>query len=92
MVSNFPSLVPSLGADTIRWFVPKQQPIRRDFGVSRSTINTGSIEVFKQDRAVCPFCALSEFSLASSGKDRILLVAPLSGHFAFILREMVSGL
>ena len=29
---------------------------------------------------------------ANLGQRRILLVAPLSGHFAFLLRDMVAGL
>ena len=51
------------------------------------------VEVHKTDLAKWPFCTLSEFAGgASGGHKRILLVAPLSGHFAFILREMVLGL
>jgi poly(3-hydroxybutyrate) depolymerase len=81
-----------MGADAIRWFVPKQQPIRRDFGVLQSFANGRSAEISTRDKAVWPFCVLSEFSSTSSADNRILVVAPLSGHFAFILREMVAEL
>ena len=92
MVLSFPSLLPYAGTDSIRWFASRQQPIRRDFAVSQAPLNGRSLEIYRHDRAAWSFCALPEFRSSPQEKDRILLVAPLSGHFAFILREMVTGL
>lgn len=41
-----------------------------------------------------PFCTLREYSTqrATTNWPRALLIAPLSGHFALLLREMVLGL
>jgi poly(3-hydroxybutyrate) depolymerase len=91
MISHFPSLAP-LGADALRWFVPRDQPAQKGFRIA--TVGDGGrrVEVHKSDLAKWPFCTLSEFAGDPCGKQRILLVAPLSGHFAFILREMVVGL
>jgi poly(3-hydroxybutyrate) depolymerase len=91
MISRFPSVMP-FGADALRWFVPRNEPARRGFSIS--TVGQGShqLDVHTSELAQWPFCTLAEFASASSGNKRILLVAPLSGHFAFILREMVLGL
>jgi poly(3-hydroxybutyrate) depolymerase len=90
MISHPKSVMP-LGADALRWFVPRNEPAQRGFRISTAGEGGRRVEVRKSDLAKWPFCTLSEFT-ADADKHRILLVAPLSGHFAFILREMVSGL
>jgi len=46
------------------------------------------LEVF-QDK---PFCKLIHFKQATPGKKKVLLVAPLSGHHATLLRDTVRSL
>jgi poly(3-hydroxybutyrate) depolymerase len=76
--------------------------MRRDFGIAQITTPRGPAEIVRRDLASLPFCTLTEFAakpaagtpqdrLAHMPRDRVLLVAPMSGHFAFILREMVLG-
>ncbi len=71
--------------------------MRRDFGIAQITTPCGPAQVVRRDLASLPFCTLTEFAIRPAGdaspapRDRVLLVAPMSGHFAFILREMVLG-
>ena len=81
-----------IGTNALRWFVPRNEPAQRGFRISTVRVAGRRVEVRKTDLAKWPFCTLSEFAGDPSGNKRILLVAPLSGHFAFILREMVLGL
>ena len=81
-----------IGANALRWFVPRDEPAHRGFRISTVGEAGHRVEVHKTDLAKWPFCTLSEFARDPEGQKRILLVAPLSGHFAFILREMVLGL
>lgn len=81
----------SHASELIRWFTPSQQPVRRSFGLTKNS-QRHSIEIRQRDVNRWPFCILTEFSASQSPEHRVLLVAPLSGHFAFILRELVAGL
>ena len=81
-----------MGANALRWFVPRNEPAQRGFRISAVPEGSHRTAVHKSDLAKWPFCTLSEFTGDPVGNRRILLVAPLSGHFAFILREMVLGL
>ena len=65
--------------------------MRRNFGISELTKGGRRVEIVQRDVARSPFCVLTEFASMPSPAERILLVAPLSGHYAFILREMVLG-
>lgn len=60
------------------------QPVRlrgRDFAVRQETVSAG------------PFASLLRFSLDGlSGRPRVLLIAPLAGHFATLLRGTVRTL
>jgi poly(3-hydroxybutyrate) depolymerase len=81
-----------IGANALRWFVPRNEPAQKGFRIPSIGEDGQRLKVDKADLVRWPFCTLSEFTGGSSGKNRILLVAPLSGHFAFILREIVIGL
>lgn len=81
-----------ISTSAMRWFAPTEQPVRRGFGIRHIAVGRGFIDVNQRDLAVWPFCALSEFRAAGPGRNRVLLVAPLSGHFPFILRELVIDL
>jgi len=91
MISPYPSVMP-VGANGLHWFIPRDEPVQRGFRISTADQDGHRVEVHKSDLAKWPFCTLSEFAGHAADGRRILLVAPLSGHFAFILREMILGL
>ncbi len=92
MVTSLASFAGPLTASSLRWFVPTQQPARRAFGLAVPAEIWSRGTICKRDLVTKPFCVLSEFSMRRDAPRRILLVAPLSGHFPFILREVVAGL
>jgi poly(3-hydroxybutyrate) depolymerase len=69
----------------------RPQLIRRDFGIKGVGGANGAIEVRQHDLAALRLCTLTEFAAMPAAADRVLLIAPLSGHFAFLLRDMVVG-
>lgn len=90
----------SSAANMWKWFADREQPSRRAFGLASpepGTAGAGQPEALEetvvQDK---PFGALVKFTGRAAREERerrrILLVAPLSGHFAFLLRDMVAGL
>jgi poly(3-hydroxybutyrate) depolymerase len=91
MISRLPSAIP-FGANSLRWFIPRDEPAHRAFRIAAASDGSNRIAVRKAELAHWPFCTLAQFTGDRHPEDRILLVAPLSGHFAFILREMVLGL
>jgi poly(3-hydroxybutyrate) depolymerase len=64
---------------------------RRDFGIGGVAGAGRATEIRQRDLARLRLCNLTEFAATPRGGERVLLVAPLSGHFALILREMVIG-
>ena len=49
--------------------------------------------VYARDAVATPFCTLVEFARADiAPKADVLVVAPLSGHFAVLLRDLILGL
>jgi poly(3-hydroxybutyrate) depolymerase len=63
---------------------------RPPFGITAVRSGGRSVQVEEQVAAATPFCTLVHFAkdTASPG-PRVLLVAPLSGHFATLVRETV---
>jgi poly(3-hydroxybutyrate) depolymerase len=63
------------------------------FKIPTICLNGQDLPVSEHLVAEKPFCRLLEFrhSLAGQG-DKILVVAPLSGHFSVLLRDLVLGL
>jgi poly(3-hydroxybutyrate) depolymerase len=71
------------------------QPARQDFGIATVFVEGRHVPVVTRDIATDPFWTLTEFSCGRSRKGRrpaILLVSPLSGHFPYLLREVILGL
>ncbi len=69
---------------------------RPDFGISSVMLGEGALarEVLVQEEQVhvAPFCTLLRFrkeGAAQLAQPRVLLVAPMSGHFATLLRDTV---
>jgi poly(3-hydroxybutyrate) depolymerase len=66
---------------------------RPDFGLSETTVNGRTVAVREEAVARHPFCTLLHFAKDSKVvQPRVLVVAPLSGHFATLLRGTVETL
>jgi poly(3-hydroxybutyrate) depolymerase len=69
------------------------QPARIPFDIPSVAVDGRQCAVITRDVLKLPFCVLTEFKLSRSSKrDRMLVVAPLSGHFPVLLRDVVLGL
>jgi poly(3-hydroxybutyrate) depolymerase len=64
---------------------------RPDFGIDRVSIDGAEIAVSEEAVAVHPFCRLVHFrKVAALDQPKLLMVAPLSGHFATLLRGTIA--
>jgi poly(3-hydroxybutyrate) depolymerase len=64
---------------------------RAPFGISSVTVDGAEIPVSEEVVATHPFCRLVRFRKAASlDQPKLLMVAPLSGHFATLLRGTVA--
>jgi poly(3-hydroxybutyrate) depolymerase len=70
-----------------------RQPPRRSFDIAHVVIRGERVPVAVRDVLQTPFYALSEFQAAGArSRGDVLVVAPLSGHFPLLLRDLVVGL
>ncbi|MCB9987500.1 MAG: polyhydroxyalkanoate depolymerase [Rhodospirillales bacterium] len=66
---------------------------RPEFGLGSTTIDGRNVEVMEEDVIVKPFCTLMHFRRRIKRRDpKVLVVAPISGHFATLLRGTVEAL
>ena len=66
---------------------------RPDYGVTQVTVGKREVEVREEAAHVTPFGTLLHFKKDTDiEQPRVLLVAPLSGHFATLLRNTVKTL
>jgi len=64
-----------------------------EFGLAETTVDGRSVAVAERTVAARPFCRLVNFVRATPHADpKVLLVAPLSGHHATLLRDTVRAL
>src|SRR6266851_2973739 len=64
---------------------------RPDFGIDRVVVDGAEIAVSEEAVAVHPFCRLVHFRKAEAlDQPKLLLVAPLSGHFSTLLRGTIA--
>ena len=64
---------------------------RPEFGIDRVTIGNRELAVREEVALRRPFCTLLHFAKdIAATQPRVLIVAPLSGHFATLLRGTVS--
>jgi poly(3-hydroxybutyrate) depolymerase len=64
-----------------------------EFGLQRTTVDGAEVAVTERVEIQRPFCRLLHFERAVERDDpKVLLVAPLSGHFATLLRDTVRAL
>jgi len=74
-------------------FAGGNQPARRAFCIRHVPVQGANLPVRTRDIAKTPFCTLAEFltpDMAAGGD--LLIVAPLSGHFPVLARDLVAGL
>lgn len=66
---------------------------RPEFGLHETEIDGRTVEVTEKVIARKPFCSLLNFSRKIKRNDpKVLLVAPMSGHFATLLRGTVEAM
>ena len=66
---------------------------RPPFGFSETLVDGRNVEVREEIVLEKPLCNLLHFARATRGSDpKVLLVAPLSGHYATLLRDTVRAL
>ena len=64
---------------------------RPAFGIDRVTVAGAEVSVAEETVAIDPFCRLVRFRKAAGPEQpKLLVVAPLSGHFATLLRGTVA--
>lgn len=64
-----------------------------EFGLHRTVVDGADVAVAERVAIAKPFCRLLHFERAVRRRDpRVLVVAPLSGHFATLLRDTVRAL
>jgi len=74
-------------------FAGGDQPARRSFSITHAMIQNAWLPVRTRDLAQTPFCTLVEFSAPDfAAEGDLLIVAPLSGHFPVLARDLVAGL
>ncbi len=74
-------------------FAGGNQPARRRLGISSITIEGGIVPVQAVDLINTPFSTVVELSRSDvTPQSNVLLVAPLSGHFPVLLRDLIIGL
>ena len=65
---------------------------RPAFGIDRVSVEGAEIAVSEEAVALHPFCRLVHFKKAAvRGQPKLLVVAPLSGHFATLLRGTIRA-
>ena len=71
---------------------PFVRPARRSFGIDAVRIGSEIHLVSECDLVTLPWAALTAFSHHGVAHRQVLVVAPLSGGFPFLLRDLVVGL
>ncbi len=74
-------------------FAGGNQPARRDFGITHVIVENAPVPVLAHETMATPFCTLIEFVAADiCPQADLLVVAPLSGHFPILFRDLVIDL
>jgi poly(3-hydroxybutyrate) depolymerase len=74
-------------------YLGADQPARRSFAIHALEPHEGGVAVRAQDVLELPYGAVKQFARVDrTGLPKILVVAPLSGHFPILLRDLVLGL
>jgi poly(3-hydroxybutyrate) depolymerase len=74
-------------------FAGGHQPARRALGISSITVEGRIVPVRAVDLIKTPFCTIVELGRVDlEPQSNVLLVAPLSGHFPVLLRDLIIEL
>lgn len=80
-------------ANANRLFAGADQPDHRSFALTGIAVDGGLVPVMLREEVVTPFVKLVEFSRADAlARPPVLVVTPVSGHFAILFRDLVAGL
>jgi poly(3-hydroxybutyrate) depolymerase len=86
-------LSPEPPVSKLRLYAGADQPARLSLEISSIRGQERLVPVVSQDVLQMPFCALTRFApLDGMHLPKVLVVAPLSGHFSILLRDLVIGL
>lgn len=76
-----------------RLYAGADQPARLSLEIDSIEHQGELVPVVSQDVLQMPFCALTQFTRSDGTHlPKVLVVAPLSGHFPILLRDLVVGL
>src|SRR5262245_39244937 len=76
-----------------RLYAGADQPARLSLEIDTIEERAQPVRVAVEDVLQMPFCALTRFARSDRGDlPKVLVVAPLSCHFALLLRDLVLGL
>ena len=88
-----PSLIFGQGSTDFPSLTGADQPARRRLGIHEVRVGHARVPVLTQDVFATAFATLVSFTRSESkALPGILIVPPLSGHFAFLMRDMVTAL
>jgi poly(3-hydroxybutyrate) depolymerase len=88
-----PSLIFGQGSTDFPSLTGADQPARRRLGIHEVRVGHTRVPVLTQDVFATAFATLVSFTRSDSkALPGILIVPPLSGHFAFLMRDMVTAL
>jgi poly(3-hydroxybutyrate) depolymerase len=67
--------------------------VRPDFAIDRTVVGNRPVDVVEEVALETPFCSLIHFRKQTAFRQpRVLVVAPMSGHFSTLLRNTVQTL
>ena len=94
LVPGFADFLPRVTAAALELFgEPPTRHERPDFDIHHVRVGSDPVEVVEEVVDATPFCQLLHFRKPGvSGQPRMLVVAPMSGHFATLLRGTVRTL
>ena len=76
-----------------RLYACADQPARLSLEIGAIEDHAELVRVTAEDRLQMPFCALSRLARSDrTDLPKVLVVAPLSGHFSLLLRDLALGL
>ena len=82
----------TIGASATLFERMTRQFERPEFGIESTSIGGRAVKVTEKIAAEKPFCRLLHFKRSIRRKDpKLLIVAPMSGHWATLLRGTVEG-
>ncbi len=97
MAETPPTVLDRAGADIMglcaAFGAGSDQPARRSFEIDSTRFGATRSGVEQQDVLQTPFCVLTRFKKdLLSVQPRVLIIPPLSGHFPFLMTDLVLAL